>query len=504
MVFKRVRPQRPASEQVIDVYARLSRAANGETIQVDDQAEMGQEAIEDRGAVLGEIFKDNSKSAWNPLVVRPEWELLMGRLESGESDGVWVYDLTRFSRKILEGERLLELAAQGTRILAHSGEYNLSTADGRAQFREAMVAAVRESDKISERSARGHLRRARRGRSHGGVRGYGLHGWLPAPEGWEPGDLRDRASDEQVNFERTVIRDCYDTLFASENTLAGLARDLNSRAIRTSIGGTWSRVTLRQMLSRATVAGIMEHRGEMLGKLVGVEPIVSEEELLRMRALFESRKRGRPPMMGKYLLTGLLICTDCNLTMNGSERTMKPYADGSPAREYRCRKFHEAKGCGRNFIDALTAERIVAEAVKTRLGDPRRAERISQRLAELKGDRSAIESEIASLGESADSLAMKTAEWGYKRVSLAMDPITARIKELTARLAAMDAPETIDDAANDAISTWDEAERIGDAATQRAMIKRAFPRLAIVPRRYYGDHKAERFDWDGQLIKTTS
>src|SRR6266511_3951354 len=108
---------------VLDVYARLSRAYNGETIQVDDQVEVCLEELAERGADAGEVFKDNSLSAWKPNVVRKDWDALMARLESGACDGVIVYDLTRFSRKIREGERLVELAAKG--IHSRTGVWNL-------------------------------------------------------------------------------------------------------------------------------------------------------------------------------------------------------------------------------------------------------------------------------------------------------------------------------------------------------------------------------------------
>src|SRR6266487_35388 len=101
---------------VIDVYARISRMANGDVIKVDDQVEVCEEDIARRGGVVGEAFRDPSLSAWNPRVVRPDWDKLMRRLESGESDGVAVFDMTRFSRKIREGERLVELAAGGERV----------------------------------------------------------------------------------------------------------------------------------------------------------------------------------------------------------------------------------------------------------------------------------------------------------------------------------------------------------------------------------------------------
>jgi site-specific DNA recombinase len=78
-----------AGAVVIDVYARISYAVTGETVKTDDQVEMGEEALERRGAVLGKVFH-KTKSAWKPGVVRKDWEALMRRLESGESHGVGV------------------------------------------------------------------------------------------------------------------------------------------------------------------------------------------------------------------------------------------------------------------------------------------------------------------------------------------------------------------------------------------------------------------------------
>lgn len=147
----------------IDIYARLSFAANGETVNVEDQIEMGTEDILSRGGRVGEVFTDNSKSAWNPKVVRKNWLKLMERLEGRTSDGVWVYNLDRFSRKVMEGERLLEAAQSGLHVWALSGEYDLRTADGRDSFRSAIQSGARESDRNSERTRRGKFRAVREG-----------------------------------------------------------------------------------------------------------------------------------------------------------------------------------------------------------------------------------------------------------------------------------------------------------------------------------------------------
>jgi site-specific DNA recombinase len=70
---------------VIDVYARISYAVTGETIKTDDQIELCEEKILARGAVVGEVFRDDSLSAWQPRVVRPDWELMMLLADSEKS-----------------------------------------------------------------------------------------------------------------------------------------------------------------------------------------------------------------------------------------------------------------------------------------------------------------------------------------------------------------------------------------------------------------------------------
>ena len=86
-------------QSVIDVYARISRAVNGETIKTDYQVEVCSEELAERGARVGKVFTDPSLSAWQRDVVRPDWIKLMERLESGQSDGVMFYDVTRFSAR---------------------------------------------------------------------------------------------------------------------------------------------------------------------------------------------------------------------------------------------------------------------------------------------------------------------------------------------------------------------------------------------------------------------
>jgi site-specific DNA recombinase len=430
------------------------------------------------------VHRDNSLSAWSPKVVRPQWEALMRRLESGACDGVIVYDLTRFSRKVLEGERLVDLAAGGVRVWSLSGEYDLTTADGRRHFREAMVAAAGESDKTSERTRRGKLRRARRGKGNGGPRSYAMPGFVAAPDGWEPGDPRERVPDEQVAAEREIVRECYRRLFAGE-PLSELVADLNRRGVPTATGGRWARNAMRRTLCRAPLAGLTTYRGE---------------EWERMCALFEARRAGRPA--GRvHVLSGLMLCGVCGRPMLALPRVSEPpYPDGSVRREYRCRRTVDYDGCGRNHIDARAAEQAVGVAVKARLGDPRRAEQLAKRLVATQARRAKIEAEIGRWEDQADALAAKTVTWGVERVDRSMGPILKRLTELREQLTTLDDGADAGAAAEDAAREWDAAEAAADFATMRAMVRRAFPRLTVLARRGPGDHSPDRLDWDGQSL----
>jgi len=155
---------------------------------------------------------------------------------------VIVLDLTRFSRKIIEGERLVELAQRGIRVWARSGEYDLTTTDGRRHFREVMVSAAAESDKISERVRGGKRRRAKRGYGNGGGADTRCQvGHRPAR--LAAGRPRERVPDAVIKDERHVVAECYRRILAGEQIIS-VIKDLNARGIAAAQGGRWYRAQL--------------------------------------------------------------------------------------------------------------------------------------------------------------------------------------------------------------------------------------------------------------------
>ena len=460
---------------MIDLYARISKEdatdrARRMFASTDAQIERLREVVAERGGTVGKVFEDPSLSGWNPRTVRPNFDALMLRLESGESDGVAVYDLTRFSRKVSEGERLLAVAERGLEVWTAWGSHDLTTADGIKAFRDAMTGAAHESNKISERSSEGKRRKAVRGRSNATRRPFGMAGNLPKPVGWQPGDPVTPAPDDQVSAERDAIREVASMIFAG-STLASAARHLNRRGLFTPFGLEWSAESLSATLRRSSLAGGVIHRGEPVGTLGG-EPVLDPETFARLTSTLAARRPGRKPS-AQYLLTGILQCGRCGHTLTGRPRVGRaPYPDGEVAREYWCQlRTGERSGCGRLVVDQRFADLVITTATLERLGDPRHAERLAKRAARTEADRAKVLAEIATLKADALALAGRVAAWGFQRVDAAMRPLDARLATLTERLAGLERPDATGHAARDALTDWTR----GDTDDRRAMIRRAFP-----------------------------
>ena len=340
-----------------------------------------------------------------------------------------------------------------------------------------------------------------------GPRAYAMPGWEAAPDGWrEDRDWRerDRTPAARVEAEREIVRDCYRALLAG-TPISELVRELNARgeagerAALPVSGAPWRRGVFIRSMCRPALAGLLAHKGEVVGEIADAEPVVSQEDWQRLCALADSRKIGRPPSQ-RHLLSGLVLCAACGAPLLGYPRGgLPPYPDGEPKREYRCRPRadHPRSACGRNHIDGRIADQAAAAAVLARLGDPRNARKMAARVAATAAERVRIEAEIDRWETTADDLVTKTAQWGVDRVDRAMRPILDSITTLRAELAALEEPDSKETSTADATQAWRDAVDAGDVTAQRALIRRAFPRLALEMPRRYGDHSPERFCWDG-------
>jgi len=406
----------------LDIYARVSRLGDDRQRSEAGQVEDCEARAVERGARPGEVHVDSGRSAWNPRVRRPAWERLMSRLETGATGGVVVFDMARFSRRPIEGERLIVAAEQGLVVLDSEGEYDLTTANGRKTFRDQLNAAAYESDRLSTRTKRGKRVKASRGESNHSRR----------PFGFEPdGHTRRPAED-------AVVLEVAERVLAGENQ-DRITVDLNDRGILTSTGGVWTRESLKQMLIRPRNNGQVVYDGVTVSRLPG-EPILNDEMWGHLTAMFAARRRGRP-VSDAYLGSGILTCGRCGHTLSGRPQVSRsPYPDGEVRRQYWCQPRAVGGGCGRLTIDQRAADRYIGGFVVRTLSDPRHASALETAAHALEDRRRPLLAELADAEQLADELAGRLGrqEITLRRYDAASAPLDRRIVVLRAELAGLE------------------------------------------------------------------
>jgi Resolvase, N terminal domain/Recombinase len=465
------------SKQVatIDIYARVSRKGDNRQLSTSGQVAECRTRLEDLGLAPGEVHVDDGKSAWAPRVNRKGWTGLMARLESGAAGGVIVFDLARFSRRPIEGERLIAAAERGLAVLDSESSYDLTTPNGKKQFRDHLAGAAYESDRSSTRVARGKRLRAMGGQPaedgtvlpplpNGSARPFGFEGDLVT--------IRDS--------EARVLRDLT-ARFLDGESQDSLLRWLNAAGIKTSYGKPWTRAGLRQVLTRERNAGLITYRGKVVGRLPG-DPIIGEADFHLVLATFAGRRRGRPNSPA-YLCSGLAVCGLCGTRLTGRPRAnMKPYGDGEVKREYWCS--YSQGGCGRIAVDQRALDAEAGRFTVAVLSDPRHAAAIEEAAAEAASEAARLDTAIAAAEELRLAVAdrLGRGELTLPEYDAVSGPLTQRLRDLHGQRAALGVPGGPARSAGTAAQwqrRWDAAAHV----ERRSLLRQGLrgQRLAVGP-----------------------
>lgn len=300
--------QRPP--QTAGIYCRLSYAPDGSLEKVERQEADCRALAERLGWRISEahIFPDNSRSAWQRNRRRPQWDRMLKSVENREIDGLLVYHGDRLIRQPYDLEKLISISdQQGLRVASPSGTRDLDSPDDRFILRIEAAQACRESDNTSRRVLRALTARRERGLTQVGGRrpfGFGLLVGMrkaPGPDGeWVETPVYD--TNQQVPTEAALAAEAADRLLAGQSQ-AGVLRWLNARSTTTE-GNPWTAKSLRNLLTSARAAGLIEHDGELYD--AAWDGFLPRETWESVRAMYrESSERvvnaGRER---RYLLSG--------------------------------------------------------------------------------------------------------------------------------------------------------------------------------------------------------
>lgn len=363
------------------VYVRVSTDEQAEHgYSLDHQREECRTRAFASGATEVREFADEGVSG--AILDRPGLGALRAAVKARAVQIVVVHDPDRLARKL--AYQLIvteEIEAAGVRLEFVNFEWR-DTPEGQLFYALRGAVAQYEKEKIRERTMAGRRQKAKSGRMPAAFEPYG---YRYAP---------DRAALAVRPDEAEIVRRIYHLLVREGESINGIARRLDQEGVPTRRRApAWHRVVVRQIVRNPVYTGTfyanrldcegmglnrhlapdrrrsMRVRDRQEWIPVPVPPLVdlatwerAQEILAQARRLMHTHPRS------DYLLSGLVTCGVCGLSMAGSRRNHW----GTKVRGYTCRRAWAGakdRGCGR-FVRAEPLEEAVWTRVAAWVADP--------------------------------------------------------------------------------------------------------------------------------------
>jgi site-specific DNA recombinase len=399
------------------IYCRISEDRHGTGQKVEDQEADCRALAERLGLeVIEPPFVDNDLSAMRATrrgKPRRRWEELLAAIRAGQVDVVLATEPERVQREMRDLLDYID-ACQVRDVPTYtvrSGNFDLSTPDGRFQAQIITAAKQNEAEKAKQRMQAARVHKVGRGEWTGGRRPFGYAADGRTVHQVEAGHLR----------------------WAAAQVLAGVslnatAAELHRRGVTTSTGRPWTATELRRVLVRPRNAGLMQHRGEVVGRASW--PAILDEDTWRgLRALLgDPTRRTNTTTARRWLLSGLARCGVCGDPV----RSTSPGSSRGRATKpgYTCRSQKHV------VRDAAAVDAFVEAVIVERLRRPDAAELLvpdrTGDVAQLHLQDAALRARLDELGRLAGEGAIDTGQLVH-----ATTAIRRQREQLTAQLAAM-------------------------------------------------------------------
>ncbi|WP_456789758.1 recombinase family protein [Cellulomonas sp. P5_C5] len=330
------------------IYTRISSDREGTELGITRQEEDTRALAGHLGFEVTHVFRENDRGAsTRSRKDRPQYNAMIERARGGEFDAILAYSNSRLTRRPREHEDLIDLVDRhGVQIrTCVSGQFDLSTADGRAVARTIAAWDAAEAERTGERSQRAFRQVAESGGRHGQV-----------PFGWQVEDGK-QVIDPLAG---SIVQEAARRLLGGE-TLRAITRDLNSRGSHPKRGAAWTGQQMRRVLLREANAGRRSYKGRVIadGQWPPLYDATTHDRVVALLTDPE-RKTTRGTDL-KYLLTGIIRCgrPECG-------DAMRVHAGGTEGRApaYVC------PTCLRVRRKMVTVDNFVVETLLSRLSRP--------------------------------------------------------------------------------------------------------------------------------------
>lgn len=475
------------------VLVRISDDKAGEAEGVGRQEADGRAVAERLGWTVAEVVIENDTSAFKRKriklpdgstalrTVRPGFRRVLDMLASGEADGMIAYDLDRAVRDPRDLEDLIDVVEERhIPVTSVTGSLRLAN-DADVTMARVMVAVANKASRdTARRVARKHQELATAGKPPGGgYRGYGFTAKGHEIDKDEAKIVREIAARILGDWDGWTDEERARVIPEVGESLNSIAADLNRRQVATVTGTPWRDRSVRSVVSKPSVAGLREYRGEIVGKAVW-DAIVPEERWEQVCARLAGRNRAVDLTLQRWL-TGVLRCSKCRHMLHG-------WSGNKGQRRYWCPP--SLGGCGKIAVKAQLAEDEIERQVLELLANPN----VLQQLR-MVADTETTDEARAELADDEAQLKLMAGMFARREITFpeyreGRSIIEARIKESKALLVSR-APRVLRRllAADDVAVGWSELV----PADKREVTLALVPGYDVLP---HDRSKGNRFDPD--------
>lgn len=265
-------------------YVRVSTEGQAEHgLGLDTQRARIQAYGQSQGWTLTTIYKDAAQSGAD--LKRDALLQLLAQVRAGQVERVVVYKLDRLSRRLLHLKQLVddEFIPHHTALVSVTEPINTETPAGRLFFNLLGSFAEFEREVITERMDSGRRTRAAHGRK---AQGYAPLGYVGIPKLDAQGkrNVEIAVDPDGAALVQRMFRD-----YLRYGSLGKLADTLNTEGILSPDGKSWTRATLRWMLTNRFYIGEVKY-GAVVTK--GTHPpLIARPRFGRVQAALRRNRR---------------------------------------------------------------------------------------------------------------------------------------------------------------------------------------------------------------------
>jgi site-specific DNA recombinase len=387
------------------IYARVSSERQAQEDTIDSQVQALRARVHEDGLTLDEelCFMDDGYSG--STLVRPALERLRDQAAAGAIDRLYVHSPDRLARRYAYQALLVdEFQHAAVELVFLNRPLGKGPEDDLLLQVQGIVAEY-ERAKILERSRRGRLHAARRGRVS--VLSHAPYGYRYIPKGVASGEARYEVCLAEAKIVQAVFR----WVAFERLSISQVARRLAAQGILSPRGrAVWDPSTVWGMLRNPAYKGTAGYGKRRNGPRLPKSrpqrnsseqprrpvsscrtspdqwtpipvPLIVEERVFEMvqEQLRENKERHRLATQGaKYLLQGLVVCQSCGYAMCGQRRGGRLY--------YRCvgnvaHRMSKKRVCFSQSLRGENLEKAIWRDVSKLLAEPGRvAEEYDRRL----------------------------------------------------------------------------------------------------------------------------